>query len=178
MKENKKWILVTTVVTFILALLFGGVSNVIVERMNSVVATIVLIIVITIGILFDMIGMAIATCSEAPFHAKAAKKHIGAKEALKVIKEKEKTINICNDLMGDICGIISGSICALIAVKLSIVMNIDIVIISLVLTAVVAAITVGLKALGKKIAIDNCNNIMYMVGAVMHIIKPLKKINK
>ena len=75
MKENTKWIITTFMLTFMLALLFGGVSNVVIEKMNLVMAIIVLILVIAIGIVFDMIGMSIATCEEAPFHAKAAKKH-------------------------------------------------------------------------------------------------------
>ena len=125
-----------------------------------------------------MVGMAIATCEEAPFHAKAAKKHGGAKEVLRLLKEKDKATNVCNDLLGDICGIISGSACALIAVKLSIILNIDVVIISLVLSAVTAAVTVGGKALGKGISMKNSENIMYIVGAVIHIVSPVKENKK
>ena len=65
-------------------MVFGGVSNVVIEKMNLIMAIIVLVLVIILGIVFDMIGMAIATCEEAPFHAKAAKKHSGAKEVLRL----------------------------------------------------------------------------------------------
>ena len=178
MKENKKWIITTFIITFFLAMLFGGVSNVVIEKMNIIMAVIVLVFVIALGIIFDMIGMAIATCEEAPFHAKAAKKHSGAKEVIKLLKEKDKATNICNDLIGDICGIISGSACALISVKLSAILNMDIVIVSLVLSALVATITVGGKAIGKGISMNNAENIMYMVGAVLHIVKPVKDTKK
>ena len=174
MKENSKWIITTFALTFVLAMMFGGVSNVVLEKMNILFATLVLILVILIGILFDMIGMAIATCDEAPFHAKAAKKHNGAKEVIRLLKKKDRATNVCNDLMGDICGILSGSACALIAVKLSSILQIDIAIISLVLSAVVAAITVGGKAIGKGISMNNAEKIMYMVGAVLHIVWPVK----
>ena len=174
MKENSKWILTTFILTFILAMIFGGVSNVVVEKLNIFVAIIVLAIVISIGILFDMIGMAIATCEEAPFHAKAAKKHKGAKEVIKLLKEKDKATNVCNDLMGDICGIVSGSISALISVKLSTMLNLDVVIVSLIISGFVAAVTVGGKALGKEISMNNAENIMYKVGAVIHIVRPVK----
>lgn len=177
MKENKKWIITTFVITFMLAMLFGGVSNVVIEKMNLVMAIIVLILVIAIGIAFDMIGMSIATCEEAPFHAKAAKKHSGAKEVIKLLKEKDKATNVCNDLIGDICGIVSGSACALVSVKVSTILNIDVVIVSLVLSALVAMITVGGKAIGKGISMNNAENIMYMVGAVIHIVKPVKENN-
>ena len=178
MKENKKWIITTFILTFILAMIFGGVSNVVIEKMNLVMAIVVLILVIALGIIFDMIGMAIATCDEAPFHAKAAKKHSGAKEVIRLLKAKDKATNISNDLIGDICGIISGSACALISVKVSVIIGIDVVIVSLVLSAVVAMITVGGKAIGKGISMNNAENIMYMVGAVIHIVKPVKETKK
>lgn len=178
MKENSKWIITTFILTFVLAMVFGGVSNVVIEKMNLVMAIIVLVLVIALGIMFDMIGMAIATCEEAPFHAKAAKKHSGAKEVIKLLKEKDKATNVCNDLIGDICGIISGSACALISVKVSSLLSIDVVIVSLVLSALVAMITVGGKAIGKGISMNKAENIMYMVGAVLHIVKPIRETKK
>lgn len=178
MKENRKWIITTFILTFMLALLFGGISNVVIEKMNLVLAIIVLILVIAIGIAFDMIGMAIATCEEAPFHAKAAKKHSGAKEVIKLLKGKDRATNVCNDLIGDICGIISGSACALVSVKLSAILGIDVVIVSLVLSALVATITVGGKAIGKGISMNNAESIMYIVGAIIHLVRPVKENNK
>ena len=174
MKENRKWIITTFLLTFILAMLFGGVSNVVIEKMNLVMAIIVLILVILLGIIFDMIGMAIATCEEAPFHAKAAKKHNGAREVIKLLKEKDKATNVCNDLIGDICGIVSGSACALISVKVSNLFSLDVVVVSLVLSAVVAMVTVGGKAIGKGISMNKAENIMYMVGAILYLVKPVK----
>ena len=178
MKENRKWIITTFILTFVLSMAFGGVSNVVIEKMNLILAIIVLLFVIILGIMFDMIGMAIATCEEAPFHARAAKKHSGAKEVIRLLKSKDKATNVCNDLIGDICGIISGSACALISVKVSELISIDLVIVSLVLSAIVAMITVGGKAIGKGISMNNAENIMNMVGAVLHIVKPVKEKNK
>lgn len=178
MKENTKWIITTFMLTFMLALLFGGVSNVVIEKLNIILAILALATVMFIGIIFDMIGMAIATCDEAPFHAKAAKKHSGAKEVLRLLKEKDKATNVCNDLLGDICGIISGSAGALVAVKLAVILEMDVVIVSLVLSAIISAITVGGKALGKGISMKNAENIMYLVGGVLHIIAPVREKNK
>ena len=176
MKESRKWLITTFMLTFVLALIFGGLSNVVVEKMNIILAVIVLVLVVCIGILFDTIGMAIATCDEAPFHAKASKKCKGAKEVIHLLKSKSKATNICNDLVGDICGIISGSVCALISVKISTIFNFDIVLVSLLLSAVVATITVGGKAIGKSVAIGSAESIMDKVGRVLHIIKPVKDI--
>lgn len=174
MKSNTKWIISTISITFILALVLGGVSNTIAEKMNIILAMLILLIIVIIGIAFDMIGMAIATCDEAPFHAKAAKKQSGAKESIRILKNREKNTNICNDLMGDMCGIISGSISALVAVRLTNVFNIDITVISLLLGAFIAAVTVGGKAIGKTFAVKKAENIINMVGKLMYIIKPVK----
>lgn len=171
MQNNNKWVVNTIIITFILALIFGGVSNVVVENLNIILAILILVLIVLVGIVFDIIGMAIATCDEAPFHAKAAKKQKGAKESIKLLKDREKNTNICNDLMGDICGIISGSISALIAIKLTSVINIDLSITSLVLGAVIASVTVGGKAIGKSIAVKNCESIIEMVGKAMSLVK-------
>lgn len=178
MNSNAKWVTTTIILTFFLALVFGGVSNVLVEKINIYLAALILILIVAIGIAFDMIGMAVATCDEAQFHARAAKKQKGAKESIRILKNREKNTNICNDLMGDICGIISGSISALIALRLASLINIDITIVSLVLGAIIAAITVGGKAMGKTIAVKKAGNIIYGVGKIMAVINPVKDKNK
>lgn len=177
MNNNTKWVITTIILTFFLALVFGGVSNVLVEKINIYLAALILILIVAIGIAFDMIGMAVATCDEAQFHARAAKKQKGAKESIRILKNREKNTNICNDLMGDICGIISGSISALIALRLANIINVDITIVSLVLGAIIAAITVGGKAMGKTIAVKRAGNIIYGVGRVMAVINPVKDKN-
>lgn len=172
MKSNTKWIISMFIITFILSLVIGGASNTVIEKMSLPVAILVLILIIAIGILFDIIGMAVATCDEAPFHAKAAKKAKGAKATLKLLKSKDKATNFCNDLMGDMCGIVSGSASALIAVKLSSILNVDVVIISLSMSAIVAAATVGGKAIGKGFGMKKAEEIMNVVGNVISIFVP------
>ena len=175
MKNNKNWIIKAFIITFILSMVFNGISNVIIDKLNMVVAVPVLIMMIGIGIFFDMIGMAVATCDEAPFHAKAAKKQKGAKETVKLIRTKEKVSSICNDIVGDVSGIVSGSISALLSVKIVTFLNMDVLYVSLLVGAIVASLTVGGKAIGKKIAIDNCVNIMEFVGKIVHVFSPVKQ---
>ena len=179
-KQNKKdhWLWQVFIITFILAMAFGAVSNTVVNKLNIVIATILLIIIIGIGIAFDLVGMAVASATEAPFHAKAAKKHRGAKEAIRLVRNAPMVSNICNDVIGDICGIISGSIGALLSVSISAKFNLDIIIVSLLVSAVIASATVGGKALGKKFAINKCTDIIYMAGTVIHYIWPVKQKTK
>ncbi len=174
MKESTKWLIQIFIITFILSLVFSSVSNIVVNRLNIYIAIIVLIIIIGIGIFFDIIGMAVATCPEAPFHAKAAKKHKGAKEIIRLIKSREKVASVCNDVVGDVSGIVSGSISALIALQIAKNFDLDIIMISLLIGGIVAAVTVGGKAIGKVYAINSSENILYFVGAIIHYIAPVK----
>lgn len=178
MKTDTKWIVFMFVITFITAMVIGGASNTIIEQMSLPFAIITLIGIIAIGILFDIIGMAVATCDEAPFHAKASKKSKGAKQTIKLLRAKDKTTNFCNDLMGDMCGIVSGSASALIAVRISSTLQYDVVIVSLVMSAIVASVTVGGKAFGKRIGIDKAEKIMGTVGKIISVFVPEKPKSK
>lgn len=174
MNKENRWIVFMFIMTFILSMLFSGLSTAAIENMNAFLALILLLVVIFIGVVFDIIGMAVATCDEAPFNAKASKKIKGAKETLKLLKEKDKTTNICNDLLGDICGIISGSVGALISIKLATILSIDPIIPTLITGGLVASLTVGAKAIGKRIGIKNAEKIMEIVGKTVAVFKPIK----
>ena len=159
-KDN--WIPIVFIVTFILSFIFACLSN-LTSNMNVLFNIIVLLLFIGIGIIFDMIGVAVLSCKESSFHAKASKKIQGSKECILLIKNANKTSSICNDVIGDICGIVSGTITAVLVVKLW-----DTPITAIILTALVSSLTVGGKALGKKIAIKKCENIVFYVGKILN----------
>jgi CBS domain containing-hemolysin-like protein len=95
----------------------------------------------------------------------------GAKTAVKLLKNAEKVNNICSDVIGDICGIISGALGAAIVLKIfsSGGINADTSIISILFSSLTAAITVGGKALGKRIAMTNSREIVYFVARVLSV---------
>ena len=111
----------------------------------------------------DMIGVAVLSCEEASFHAKASRKIKGSKECIKLIKKANKTSSICNDVIGDICGIVSGSISASLVVLL-----LDTPLMAILLTAIVSSLTVGGKAIGKRIAIEYAEDIVFIVGKFLN----------
>ena len=53
---------------------------------SIIVSFIILLFIIFIGIIFDLIGMAVTAADEKPFHAKAAKKIPGAKQAIYLVR--------------------------------------------------------------------------------------------
>ena len=176
MKEKKeesklKWPLQAFGLTFVLSGVVSLVSNNGIQKLNIFASIIILIAVIFIGIIFDIIGVAVTVAEEGHFHAKATKKAKGAKTSLKLIKNASKVANICADVIGDICGVVSGAISAMIALKISNTYNVSSNIQFLV-SALVASITVSGKAIGKNIANSESTQIVDMVGKI------LGKINK
>ena len=126
-----------------------------------------LIFFILVGVLFDIIGLAVAAAEEKQFHSMAARKIQSAKYAVKLIRNAEKVSSFCNDVIGDIAGIMSGATGTVIAAVLFFGENANI-IGSFLITAGVAAITVGGKAFGKSVAINHSNYIVNIVSKVIY----------
>ena len=74
--------------------------------------------------------------------------------------------NVCNDVIGDICGIISGAAGAYLIFRL-IGDSVKVSAVELIVTGLITALTVGGKALGKIIALQNSNYIIYRVGTII-----------
>ena len=153
-KNNKKdssqakWFITIFVTTFILSILFSFISTTAISGLDLIPAIIILIVVIVVGILFDIIGVAVTVGKESDFHAKASKKLKGAKTSIKLIRNSAKVANICADVIGDIAGVLSGAISAMIALKITEKFNLEFNI-QFIISALVASLTVGGKALRK-----------------------------
>ena len=169
--KNDKWIIKAFLLTFFIALFFSGTSNLIVNAFNIYILILLTIIIMLIGILFDMIGTAVLTANEASFHAKSSKKIKGAKETIYLIKNQNMIASICNDVIGDICGIISGSMGAMISIFISEYFDINITLATLLISSIISSLTVGGKAIGKKKAIKNSDNIIFIVGKILYKFK-------
>ncbi len=140
------------------------------------VAFTVLLAFILLGILFDIIGVAVTAADEKPFHSMAARRTPGAREALGLIRKADKVSSFCNDVVGDICGIISGSTGAVIVVQMQAAFGfLPAMVISLAVTALTSGLTIGGKALGKAVAIENSTAVLQLVGRILHVFKGNKK---
>lgn len=104
-KENSniKWFIEVFIMTFVLSMIFSYISANGVSHLNLISAILILILVILIGIFFDIIGVAVTVANEHEFHAKATKKVKGSKDSIKLIRNAPKVANICADVIGDIC---------------------------------------------------------------------------
>lgn len=166
---NYKWILKITIITFIISLVFSLLSETIIPNVNVLISILLLLIFIGLGILFDIIGVSITVADQKTFNSMAAKNVRGAKLAVKLIKNAEKVSSFCNDVIGDICGIISGSTAASIAIIISNKFNFNFLVVSLIITAFVASTTIGGKAIGKSIAINKSNSIIFKFSSVLSV---------
>ena len=101
--ENIKWFIKVFISTFILSIVFSYISANGVSNLGLIPAILILLLVIGVGILFDIIGVAVTVANEEEFHAKATKKVKGSKSSIKLIRNAPKVANICADVIGDIC---------------------------------------------------------------------------
>ena len=160
--SNTVWFIKVFISTFILSMIFSYVSANGVSGLGLVPAILILVLVIAIGIFFDIVG-----ANEHEFHAKATKKVKGSKDSIKLIRNAPKVANICADVIGDICGVLSGAISALISVKITEQFGLNFNL-QFILSATVAALTVGGKAIGKGVANEKSTKIVHAVGIVMN----------
>ncbi len=171
-KERNKticWVITIFFVTIFISGTISLLSDIIMENSNIVVAFLILLAIVLIGIVFDVIGVAVTSADEKPFHSMAARKVPGGQEAIKLLRNAERVSSICNDVVGDICGVVSGSASATIAVQ--VLQNFEFTfpqIVSLLMSALVAGLTVGGKAIGKTFAINSCTKIVAGVGSISY----------
>lgn len=167
--KNITWALTITILSFFISAVLTAASSDILKEADIFIAILVILIIISISILFDIIGTAVTAAEEAPFHAMASRKLYGAKQAIRLIRNADKVSNFCNDVVGDICGIISGAAGAYIIIRI-IGARETVSLGELAVTGLITALTVGGKAFGKNIALRNSNYIIYKVSIVIKFI--------
>lgn len=168
--NNRIWILTVAVISFFISVLLTAASSDVLKEADIFTAFLVILVFILINIIFDTIGTAVTAAEEAPFHSMASRKMYGAKQAIRLIRNADKVSNVCNDVVGDICGIISGAAGAYLIFRL-IGESAGISVVELTVTGLITALTVGGKALGKIIALQNSNYIIYRVGTIIYFLK-------
>lgn len=167
--RTTKWVVTIFFVTIFISGTISLVSDEVMANSSLLVAFLILLVIIFVGIIFDIIGMAVASADEKPFHSMASRKVPGAHEAIRLLRNAERVSSICNDVVGDICGVVSGSASATIAAL--ILANAQVGWprgISLMMSALAAGLTVGGKAIGKTFAVNSCTKIVHMVGWVIY----------
>ncbi len=172
---NYNWIIKITLLTFFISLTFSSISEFVIPNVNLIIGIILVIIFIFLGIIFDMIGVSVTSADEKPFHSMNSRRVKGADVAVLFKKNADKVSSFCNDVVGDICGIVSGSTGSIIALNIASKLGIDKFIVTLLITALIASLTIGGKALGKSFAINKSNVILYKFSKFVSCFYKIRK---
>lgn len=173
-KPDWKWVSTAFGMTIGISAAMSFFSNELLSGGGMALSFVVLFVIVLIGILFDIIGMSVTAAEEKPFHSMAAKKVPEASIAIWLLRRAEQVSSICNDVVGDICGVVSGSASAVIAAR--VVANLSpgtAEIVQLFMSALVAALTVGGKAFGKSIAMNNSTTIIHTAAKIIYGLKQI-----
>ena len=174
------WAVKITLLSFVITVVFSLVSELITRSASIVFSALIIFILVALSILADMIGTAVMAVEQAPFVAMASRRVRGAKEATALIHHAEKVSSICNDVIGDTCGIVSGAGSA--AIVFSVVARMQAgsaesaeFWLSILVSALIACLTIGGKALGKSVALKRSKDIILLVGVGISFFKKQEK---
>jgi Mg2+/Co2+ transporter CorB len=163
------------ILTFFLTISISVLFQLTQARTAFWVSVFVLLMVVFLGIIFDIVGTATTAASEKPFHAMASDRVPGAKKGIELVRKADQVANFCNDVVGDICGTVSGSISA--ALVINFVANHNLMaygdLLSLFVVGLISALTVGGKAAGKSFAIKKSTMILLRVAFILEKIEIL-----
>lgn len=160
----------------VISALFSFFSQEILDSAGLIGAFAVLLVIVAVGILFDVIGVAVTAADEKPFHSMAARKVKGASEAIILLRNADKVSSICNDVIGDICGIISGTAVAVIVTLIAAgktASDSRTVMLQLLLSAFAAGLTIGGKAIFKTVALKNSTAIVHFAAKLFAFFRNL-----
>lgn len=164
-----KWIIKIIIITFVISFSLSFVSQMTIPNLSIFWGILITLLFIFIGIIFDIVGVAVASADEKVFHSMNSRKVPGAKVAVKFKKNADKVASFCNDVIGDICGIISGASATTIAVGIASALKWDLLFVNLTVAAIVASLTIGGKAVGKSFAMNKSDIILYEFAKVVSI---------
>lgn len=164
-----RWILRIFLIAVALSAALSFASESVLTGAGIAAALLVLAVFIGLGIVFDIIGVAVTAADERPFHSMAAHREPGASEAIGLLRNASRVSSFCNDVVGDICGIVSGTTATVIVVQLQRMLSVHKVLLSVGVTALISGLTIGGKAIGKTVAINKSTRVVFLAGRFLHI---------
>ena len=168
-KTDFKWVFIVTILAFIISIIMTLFSKMTLENVGLVIAILITLLFIILGIIFDIIGVAVTSGDEVAFHSMSSRKVKCGRIGVKLLKNTEKVSSICCDVVGDVCGIISGTSGVVIVALIINMTDYNELLVSLIVTGIISALTIGGKALGKGFAINKSKEIVTLVSRMLSI---------
>ena len=166
-KTDFKWVFVVTILAFIISIVMTLFSTMVLKNVHLLVAILITLLFIFLGIIFDIIGVAVTSGDEVAFHSMSSRKVKGGKIGVKLLKNTSKVSSFCCDVVGDVCGIISGTSGVVIVSLIIKLTDINELLVSLLVTGLISALTIGGKALGKIVSINKSKEIVTIVSKIL-----------
>ena len=167
--KKNRWPLKIGLITLVLAAVFTLLSEATASVTGLVVTINLLLVLLLVSIVTDGIGVAVTTAELSSVKCPESCGCQTHKTAQWLIKNKEKVNNICADVIGDICGIVSGAGAG--AIVLAITQNTSITELSfwatVLVTSILASLTVGGKAYMKSLAVKNAPEVVMLTARVI-----------
>lgn len=160
-KVNVKWIVQIALISFTISFGLSFVSEIAIPNLSVVWGMLLTLTFVFVGILFDIVGVAVTGADEKVFHSMNSRQVKGSKVAVLFKKNADKVSSFCCDVIGDICGIVSGASASAVSVGLAVTFDWNLLLVSLTVAAIVASLTIGGKACGKSFAINKSDVILY-----------------
>ena len=172
-KKRNLWPLKALAITLVISAAVNAASTLVLEDSTWWLAMILTVVILLLGVIFDLIGTASTACDIQPFLAMASRKVKGAKLAVKLSQKSDVVSSVCCDIVGDVCGIVSGiSAATLVFFATDPVADVKIsFLISVLVYAVISTLTITLKAVGKGLAVKQANKIIFGVAKMLSIFR-------
>lgn len=163
--------------SFGLTVIFSFLTELVIdENSPAFICVVVLLVLLLLNISCDVLANAIIACKPESFLAMASNRIRGAKRAVYFCRNASRLGSIFADVIGDICGIVSGAAGAALATIIAVSGEGYIKIItSILVSAVIGALTVGGKAIFKHFAIKYSKNIVFGFAKFTTFFKKEKK---
>lgn len=168
-KTDFKWVFIVTILAFIISIVMTLFSTIALESVGLLVAILITLFFILLGIIFDIVGVAVTCGDEVAFHSMSSRKVKGGKIGVKLLKNTDKVSSVCCDVVGDVCGIVSGTSGVVIVSLIIKLTDINELLVSLLVTGLISALTIGGKALGKGFAINKSKEIVTVVSKILSV---------
>ena len=160
-KVDKKWIATVLITAFLLSFSLSFLSEMTIPNFSIWIGIIITLLFVCLGIIFDIIGVAVTATDEKVFQSMNSRRVKGANVAVKFKKNADKVSSFCCDVIGDVCSIISGASASAISLSLVKSFSLNPLIVSIIVASIMASLTIGGKALGKSFAINKSDIILY-----------------
>ena len=168
-KTDFKWAFIVTILAFIISVAMTLFSTIALENVSLLIAILITFLFIILGIIFDIVGVAVTSGNEVAFHSMSSRKVKGGKIGVKLLKNTDKVSSVCCDVIGDVCGIVSGTSGVVIASLIIKLTDINELLVSLLVTGLISALTIGGKALGKGLAINKSKEIVTIFSKILSV---------